>query len=109
MSAIAPATSTPVGPPPTITKFSAPRSISFGSRSTCSKMPRIRDRRSVALSSEYSGNEFSAAPGVSKKFGCDPAARTSASAVHSSPSLDVTVFVPVSIDEISASFTSTLS
>ena len=83
MSARAPATSTPVGPPPTITKFKAPRLTSFGSRSTCSKRPRIRDRRLVAFSSEYSGNECSAAPGVWKKFGCEPAARTSASAAHS--------------------------
>ena len=52
MSAIAPATSTPVGPPPTITKFSAPRSTSDGSRSTCSKSPRMRERRRVASSSE---------------------------------------------------------
>ena len=45
-----------------------------------SNRPRIRERSRVALSSEYSGNEFSAAPGVPKKFGCDPAASTSASA-----------------------------
>ena len=61
------------------------------------------------MSSEYSGNEYSGAPGVPKKFGCEPAARTSASPVHVSPSVDVTVLVAVSTAEISASFTSTLS
>ena len=51
-----------------------------------SNRPRIRERSRVASSSEYSGNEFSAAPGVWKKFGCEPAARTSASPLHVSPS-----------------------
>ena len=36
--------STPVGPPPTTTKFSAPWSISAGSRSASSNTPRIRER-----------------------------------------------------------------
>ena len=47
-SASAPAVSTPVGPPPTTTKFSAPRSISAGSRSASSKTARMRDRRRSA-------------------------------------------------------------
>ena len=47
-----------------------------------SKQPRIRDRSRWASSSEYSGNACSARAGVSKKFGCEPAARTSASPVH---------------------------
>ncbi len=69
----------------------------------------MRERSRVASSSEYSGNECSGAPVVPKKFGCDPAARTSASAVNSSPSLAVTVLAAVSTVAISASLTSTFS
>ena len=106
-SASAPASSTPVGPPPTMTKFSAPWSISDGSRSASSKTPMMRERSRVASSSEYSGNACSAAPGVWKKFGCEPAASTSASPVKRSPSAVVTVCVAGSIDATSASLTST--
>ena len=51
-SASAPASSTPVGPPPTTTKFSAPWSISAGSRSASSNTARMRERSRVASSSE---------------------------------------------------------
>ena len=52
ISASAPATSTPVGPPPTMTKFKAPWSIRLGSRAASSNATRIRERRRVASSSE---------------------------------------------------------
>ena len=48
MSAGAPAISTPVGPPPTMTRFSAPWSSSDGSRSAASKTPMIRERSRCA-------------------------------------------------------------
>ena len=44
-----------------------------------------------------------------KKFGCEPAASTSASPAHSSPSVALTVFAAVSTAAISASLTSTFS
>ena len=52
MSASAPASSTPVGPPPTTTKFSAPSIDQLGSRSASSNTPRIRVRSRCASSSE---------------------------------------------------------
>ncbi len=61
----------------------------------------------MASSSEYNGNALSAAPGVPKKFGCEPAASTSTSAFHCPPSVDVTVLAARSTAEISASLTST--
>ncbi len=67
----------------------------------------IRERSRVASSSEYSGKAFSPAPGVRKKFGCEPAATTSASPVQESPSAAVTVREAGSIDATSASLTST--
>ena len=48
----APAISTPVAPAPTMTKVSAPFSMSVGSRSTASRIPMIRDRRRSAWSTE---------------------------------------------------------
>ena len=73
-SASAPAISTPVAPPPTMTKFRAPLSIRAGLRSAASNTSRIRERSRSASRSEYSGNACSSAPGVRKKFGCDPVA-----------------------------------
>ena len=89
-SASAPAISTPVGPPPTTTKFSAPWSISAGSRSASSNTPMMRERSRCASSRQYSGNACSSAPGVRKKFGCEPAASTSASPEMLAPSVVVT-------------------
>ena len=102
MSASAPAVSTPVAPPPTTTKLSAPRSTSEGSRSAASNTLMRRDRNRWASSREYSGKEWRSAPGVPKKFGTDPAASTTASPVQLSPSVAVTVHVAGSIDATSA-------
>jgi hypothetical protein len=60
----------------------------------------MRERSRVAWSSVYSGKLLRSAPGVRKKFGCDPAARTTASAVHDWPSLAVTVRAAGSTDRI---------
>jgi hypothetical protein len=58
----------------------------LGSRSASSKTPIRRERSRVASSSEYSGKACSSAPGVRKKLGCEPPARTSASPSMRSPS-----------------------
>ena len=67
-----------------------------------------RERNRVASSSEYSGKACSSAPGVRKKFGCEPAARTSASPSMRSPSAVCTAWATGSIAVTSASLTSTL-
>ena len=72
----APAISAPVGPPPTMTEFSAPLAASEGSRSADSSMARMRERNRSASCSEYRGKLCSCAPGVPKKFGWEPAAST---------------------------------
>ena len=68
----------------------------------------MREPQALGVVSEYSGKACSSAPGVRKKFGCEPAASTRASAAKLCPSAVVTVRVVASTDATSAIFTSTL-
>ena len=61
-----PAISTPVGPPPTMTNVSSPRSIRSGWASATSTQRRMWFRSRVASANEYSANACSSAPGTSK-------------------------------------------
>ena len=68
----APATSTPVGPPPTITKFRAPWSISVGSRSASSKTPRMRERSRCASSRRVEREGVVVGAGGAEEVGLRP-------------------------------------
>jgi len=55
LSAIAPAVSTPVGPPPTITTLRPPSPTWCGTLSALSSAPSMREASLAASSTEYSG------------------------------------------------------
>ena len=111
MSAIAPATSTPVGPPPTIDEVQ--RAAVDQRRVAIDLLEQARGSASAAAwrcPASTAGTSSRRRRGCWKKFGCEPAASTSASAVHA---LAVArrhgLASPCSTAGISASFTSTLS
>ena len=92
-SASAPASSTPVGPPPTTTKFSAPCAISDGSRSASSNTLEDARAQPLRVVERVERERVLLGASVWKKFGCEPAASTSASPLMRSPSAVVTVRV----------------
>ena len=66
--------STPVGPPPTTTTFSAPSSMRVGSLSAASQRPSTCSLSRTASGSVYIGKACSAAPSVPKKLTSAPSA-----------------------------------
>lgn len=107
-SASAPAVSTPVVPPPTITRLTAPCSTNSERSMAASSTARMCERNRSASFKEYMGNVCSDAPGIPREFGCARAAMTRKSAVDVEPFAVVTERSSGLIDTTALRWTSTV-